>query len=130
MSRSRGVSVAAMIMRCKSLDLLDDNSAKRMWMNYTRRGWRKGEPYDGKMEKESPYLIRRSFEMLLGEGVQSVNDIRNALPFPPEDLEELADLDSGTLGAPVHTRAEPVFKHDVRTGNRENVVSLVDRKKG
>lgn len=130
LKESWGVSVGAMIMRCKSLDLLDDNSAKRMWMNYTRRGWRKGEPYDGKMEKESPYLIRRSFEMLLGEGVQSVNDIRSALPFPPEDLEELADLDSGTLGAPVHTRDEPVFKNDIRTGNRDNVVSLIDRKKG
>ena len=43
-----GVSVAAMIMRCQSLDLLDDFSSKRMWMNYTRRGWRKGEPFDGK----------------------------------------------------------------------------------
>ena len=92
-------------MRCKSLDLLDDFSAKRMWMNYSRRGWRKGEPYDGKMEKESPHLIRRSFEMLLEEGVQSVTDIRNALPLPPEDLEELADLDPGTLGAHVQTKS-------------------------
>jgi len=31
-----GVSVAAMIIRCKSLELLDDASSKRMWMNYTR----------------------------------------------------------------------------------------------
>lgn len=27
-----GVSVSAMIMRCKSLDILDDLSAKRLWM--------------------------------------------------------------------------------------------------
>ncbi|MGF1610811.1 MAG: helix-turn-helix domain-containing protein [Kiloniellales bacterium] len=123
-----GVSVAAMIMRCRSLDILDEHSAKRMWMNYTRRGWRKGEPFDGKMEKESPYLIRRSFEMLLDEGVQSVADIRSALPFPLDDLEEIADLDPGTLGAPVQSRAEPVLKAGVKASDG-NVVSFTNRKK-
>ena len=118
-----GVSVAAMIMRCQSLDLLDEFSSKRLWMNYTRRGWRKGEPFDGKMEKEKPHLIRRSFEMLLEEGVQTVGDIRNALPFPAEDLEELADLEQGTLGAPVYSRVEPVFK------DTENVVPIFGRPK-
>jgi Zn-dependent peptidase ImmA (M78 family)/DNA-binding XRE family transcriptional regulator len=116
-----GVSVAAMIMRCVSLDLIDDFTAKKMWMNYTRRGWRKGEPFDGKMEKETPHLIRRSFEM-----VQSVADIRSALPFPLSDLEEIADLEPGTLGAPIQTRAEPVLK----TGNKPggNVVRLFEKK--
>lgn len=125
-----GVSVGAMIMRCSALDLLDDFAAKRMWMNYTRRGWRKGEPFDGKMEKEQPYLIRRSFELLIAEGVQSVADIRAALPFPLNDLEELADLDPGTLGAPVQSRAEPMLKPGVAgAGDGENVVSIFDRKK-
>jgi Zn-dependent peptidase ImmA (M78 family)/transcriptional regulator with XRE-family HTH domain len=124
-----GVSVGAMIMRCRWLDLLDDNSAKRMWMNYTRRGWRKGEPFDTKMDKEVPYLIRRSFEMLLSEKVQSVADIRDALPFPVEDLEELADLEPGTLGAPIQGRAEPILKSGVRQAN-ENIVSLADRRRG
>lgn len=124
-----GVSVGAMIMRCKSLDLLDDLSAKCMWMNYTRRGWRKGEPLDGKMEKEAPHLIRRSFEMLIEEGVQSLADIRNALPFPLDDLEELADLEPGTLGAPVQTRVEPILKASVGSSS-DNVFSLFDRKKG
>ena len=124
-----GVSVAAMIMRCRTLDLLDDLAAKRMWMNYTRRGWRKGEPFDGKMIKEAPHLIRRSFEMLLEERVQSLSDIRNALPFPPEDLEELADLPPGTLGAPVETRAEPILKAGIKQDGGK-VVSLDDRRKG
>jgi Zn-dependent peptidase ImmA (M78 family)/DNA-binding XRE family transcriptional regulator len=123
-----GVSVAAMIMRCASLDLVDDLTAKRMWMNYTRRGWRKGEPFDGKMEKETPHLIRRSFEMLLEEKVQTVADIRNALPFPLDDLEEIADLEPGTLGAPIQARAEPVLKAGIKTGSKGNVVRLFDKK--
>ncbi len=123
-----GVSVGAMIMRCASLDLVDDFTAKRLWMNYTRRGWRKGEPFDGKMEKETPHLIRRSFEMLLEEEVQTLADIRNALPFPLDDLEEIADLEPGTLGAPVQTRAEPVLKAGIKTETSANVVRLFDKK--
>jgi Zn-dependent peptidase ImmA (M78 family)/DNA-binding XRE family transcriptional regulator len=123
-----GVSVGAMIMRCQSLDLLDDLATKRLWMNYTRRGWRKGEPFDGKIEEEKPYLIRRSFEMLIAENVQSVTDIRNALPFPLEDLEEIADLEPGTLGAPVQTKAEPVLKAGVKKDG-ENVVSFAERRR-
>jgi Zn-dependent peptidase ImmA (M78 family)/DNA-binding XRE family transcriptional regulator len=123
-----GVSVAAMIMRCKSLDLLDDDSAGRMWMNYTRRGWRNGEPYDGKVEKEKPYLIRRSFEMLISEGVQSVADILSALPFPVEDLEELSDVDPGTFGAPIKVRSEPVLKLNTNL-HSGNIISFSERKK-
>jgi hypothetical protein len=114
-------------MRSRALDLLDDASAKRMWMNYTRRGWRKGEPLDGKLVKESPYLIRRSFEMLIDERVQSPSDIWAALPFPVSDLEEIADLEPGTLGGPVTHKAEPTFKGGVSSAG--NVISLSDRRR-
>lgn len=123
-----GVSVAAMIMRCKSLELLDEDETRRMWINYTRRGWRKGEPFDGKTEKESPYLIRRSFEMLIEEGVRSPDEITGALPFPLEDLEELADLIPGTLGAQTRVRAEPKLKEGF-SSTESNVVSFFDRKR-
>lgn len=122
-----GVSVAAMIMRCKSLDLLDDASAKRMWMNYTRRGWRKGEPFDGKTEKETPYLIKRSFEMLIDAGVKTQDDIASDLPYPLDDLEEIAGLEPGSLGASTRVRAEPKLKSSFAA--EDNVVTLFDRKK-
>lgn len=117
-----GTSVAAMIMRCKSLDLLDDADSKRMWINYTRRGWRKGEPFDGKLEKETPHLIRRSFEMLLERDVFTVQEIRDALPFPVKDLEEMADLEAGTLGGLAQSRVEPRLKT-----SSDNVVSIFGR---
>jgi len=67
-------------------------------------------------------FISISFEMLLEEKVQTLTDIRNALPFPLEDLEELADLEPGALGAPIQTRAEPVLKLGVRPASVGNVV--------
>jgi len=117
-----GASVAAMIMRSKHLDLIDDDDARRLWINYNRRGWRKGEPLDGKLEKEEPHLIRRSFELLLEEGVQSVSQITKALPFPVADLEELADLEPGTLSNEAVSRAAPILKDEFRQGS--NVVSI------
>ncbi|MBL8657710.1 MAG: ImmA/IrrE family metallo-endopeptidase [Altererythrobacter sp.] len=121
-----GASVAAMIMRSKQLDLIDDDDARRLWINYNRRGWRNGEPLDGKLEKEEPHLIRRSFELLIEEGVQSTSQIVKALPFPTADLEELADLEPGTLSGQAQSRAAPVLKDEFRQDS--NVVSIFGSK--
>jgi len=125
-----GASVGAMIMRCVSLDILDEDEARRMWINYNRRGWRNGEPLDGKIEKECPYLIRRSFELLMSEGVQSAKDILTALPFPAADLEEIADLEPGTLTGIVETRPEPILKSQYRDEPASNVVQMFGRRGG
>ncbi len=119
-----GVSVAAMIMRCRSLEILDDDSAKRLWINYNRRRWRTAEPLDGKIKKEEPHLIRRSFEMLIDEGVQSPAEIVKALPFPAADLEEIADLEPGTLSGVTQSRAAPELKDQYRSNS--NVVKLFE----
>lgn len=121
-----GASVAAMIMRSKQLDLIDDDDARRLWINYNRRGWRNGEPLDGKLEKEEPHLIRRSFELLMEEGVQSASQIVKALPFPTADLEELADLEPGALSGETQSRAAPILKDEFRQDS--NVVSIFGRK--
>lgn len=107
-----GVSVAAMIMRCKNLEVFNDDSARRMWINYSRRGWRKGEPYDAGSVAEKPALIRKSIELLLNENVQTVEDITKALPIPLIELERIAELETGTLGATANT-AEPILKKRV-----------------
>lgn len=121
-----GASVGAMIMRCRALDILDEEEARRMWINYTRRGWRGAEPLDGKMTKERPYMIRRSFELLMSEGVQSASEILAALPFPAADLEEIADLEPGALTGNAASRAEPVLKDEFR---ESNVVPFSDRRR-
>jgi Zn-dependent peptidase ImmA (M78 family)/transcriptional regulator with XRE-family HTH domain len=117
-----GASVGAMIMRSKQLDLIEDDDARRLWINYNRRGWRNSEPLDGKLAKEEPHLIRRSFELLMEEGVQSASEIVKALPFPISDLEELADLDPGTLSGETQSRAAPVLREAFRQDS--NVISL------
>lgn len=118
-----GASVGAMIMRCRAMGILSEESARSMWINYNRRGWRLGEPLDGKMEKEAPFMLRRSFEKLMEAKVQSPSDILAALPFPPTDLEEIADLEPGTLTGALESRSEPIFKEAFRD-EAEKVVSI------
>ncbi|MBP8236051.1 MAG: ImmA/IrrE family metallo-endopeptidase, partial [Rhizorhabdus sp.] len=121
-----GASVGAMIMRCQAVDIIDEDAARRMWINYNRRGWKGNEPLDSKIEKETPHLIRRSFEMLISEGVQSASEILSALPFPASDLEELADLPAGLLSGQSQSRAEPTFKSELKDAG--NVVSMFSRR--
>ena len=122
-----GASVAAMIMRSKHLDLIKEVARRAGYGSTTTDVvGANGEPFNGKMEKEEPHLIRRSFEMLMEEGVQSAAQIMKALPLPAADLEELADLELGTLAGANQSRAEPSLKEEFRQNS--NVVSLFGRK--
>ena len=68
-------SIAAMIMRCKQLGIIDDAYTTRLWKNYSARGWRKGEPLDSSIEFEGMRLLPRAVKMI----VESVNVSRGAL---------------------------------------------------
>ncbi|MEO1041070.1 MAG: XRE family transcriptional regulator [Pseudomonadota bacterium] len=115
-------SVGAMIMRAHQLDIISDDYKTRLWMNYTRRGYkRNGEPLDNSLPKEEPHMIRAGFMMLLESGRQTKSDILSALPFPADDLEEIADLEQGTLsGETVAEKRQPKLREDLG----ENVVSI------
>jgi hypothetical protein len=67
--------------------------------------------------------------MLLEENVQSVADIKRALPFPVSDLEELTDLEPGTLGVAVEEKAGPMLKPQFRGELPSNVVSIGNARK-
>lgn len=105
------VSVGAMIMRAKALGLVDAFETQRLWINYTRRGWRRVEALDDKLDKERPRLLRRSVESLLSEKIQSASQIVSAIDLSPYDIEELCDLDEGVLsGKRPEEKAMPVLK--------------------
>lgn len=101
------VSVAMMIMTAQRAGFINEESARRLWINYSRHGWRRSEPYDDSMEIEEPRLLRRAVELTVGSGTLSADDITNALALPAPDVETLCNLPSGYLGnfAPVSLRS-------------------------
>ena len=120
-------SVGAMIMRCRDLDIISERASESLWINYNRRGWRKQEPLDTAIEKERPYVLRRSFERLIEAKVQSPREILGALPFPPTDIEEIADLEPGALTGET-ARPEPQLKAGLQPAADQKVVSLFRRR--
>lgn len=105
------VSIAAMIMRCKNLNIISESQATKLWIAYNHRGFRKREPLDDKIPIEQPVFIRRCIELLINEKIQSPEDISNALSLPQSDIEKLACLPHGYLGHHNATEIMPQLRH-------------------
>lgn len=82
------ISIAAMISRASQLELLDDESAKRLWINLGRRGWRQFEPLDD-LPCEQPKLLAKAAESLIKNRIKTREQILDDLALAPSDLEEL-----------------------------------------
>ncbi len=90
-------AMAAMIMRCSDCDVISSEQATKLWKRYRSQKWHKREPLDDTLPVEQPRLLRRSFDMLVENGLQTRRDIRNALTISQRDIEEIAALPKGYL---------------------------------
>jgi Zn-dependent peptidase ImmA (M78 family)/transcriptional regulator with XRE-family HTH domain len=91
------VSIGAMIMRCRDLELIDQEQYTKLWIAYSKRGWKHGEPLDETLLDGRPRVLRRAFELLINERVASREHIRSALPYAATDIENLCGLEEGYL---------------------------------
>lgn len=90
-------SIAMMIMRARQAGFVTEDAERKLWIQMSRRKWRKSEPLDDSMPAEEPRLLRRSLELILAEGSQTSADIAERLALQPADIETLANLPSGYL---------------------------------
>ena len=95
LKRRWGVSIGAMLYRLGELGWVSDEQSARFWQNYSRRGWRKGEPLDDEIQPEYPRLLRRGVEVLVDKGVREPFEIADELCLSPADISELACLNPG-----------------------------------
>lgn len=89
------VSVAAMIMRCKQLDIIDGAYSTRLWKNYSARGWRRGEPLDDALSFEETRLLPRAVRMILEATQISKSALLERLGFNGGDASSLCSLPEG-----------------------------------
>lgn len=107
------VSIAAMIMRSSSLNLISEAYTTRLWKNYSARGWRKGEPYDDMFEPEFPRLMPRAIKMLLETGGFSKERLIDTIGLAANDIENMCSLPDGYLSnelASIIQLNSPVFR--------------------
>lgn len=97
LKRKWNVSIGAMIIRSKELGLIEKSQADNLWINYSRRGWKKQEPLDDSIRPEIPRVLRKGFEVLIEKNIKTTGQILNDLPFESSDIEELTGLPKGYL---------------------------------
>ena len=90
-------SIKMMIHRAQELEIIDREEARRFYINYNRRGWIREEPLDRDYQLEEPRLVRRAFEAIVENSIIERSQISAALPFNPEDIEQLSNLPYGYL---------------------------------
>ena len=91
------VSIAMMIKRAEDLEFISSEQARWLWISLSKRGWKLKEPLDDEIEIEQPQLLRRAFELLIDEEIQTRQDILFNVPFKTTDIEKIANLKPGYL---------------------------------
>ena len=93
-------SIGLMIKRAEELDLISPEQANRLWVNRSRQGWNRREPYDDEMEPEYPVLMAHSIRLLIESNTVSRSGIEEGIALPADDIEALTCLPHGFLSEP------------------------------
>ncbi len=90
-------SVAAMLRRARDLDMVDTEMAKRYWINRTRRGWQKGEPFDDQIPFEEPQVLANALRALKDSDSEEVTRLCADVGLYGSDIARYAGLNVDEL---------------------------------
>lgn len=93
------LSVAAMLHRAQDLNMVERQSAQNLWMNLTRRGWKKAEPLDEAITRDDPKLLKNALLTARDSGDAAIGALSRSLGISRCDYERFAGLSPGELGA-------------------------------
>lgn len=96
------VSIAAMLIRAKSLGRISIVEYQKMMKSMSYRKWRIKEPLDDKLKIASPTLFLSAVEVLFENKIMTPQSFMSALaksglPMNPDDVEKLLSLPPNTL---------------------------------
>lgn len=96
------VSVAAMIMRAKQLERINNNQYQYLMKQLSIKKWRGREPYDDVWKLQRPVLFKKAIQILkennVVSGQQFVFELsKKGLCIDARTIEGLLDLEPGTL---------------------------------
>jgi Zn-dependent peptidase ImmA (M78 family)/transcriptional regulator with XRE-family HTH domain len=104
------VAIQAMVYRCKTLGVFDDEQVVNLYKQISRRRWKTNEPLDDAIPLEQPKVLRRAFELVRDSGAVSSEDIFIHLPHNPRYIERLLNLPDGTLAISRAPEPMPALK--------------------
>lgn len=86
-----GVSVTALLYRCRELGTLSEASYKRAMMRISRLGWRAHEPGGDDLSVERPALLSRALDLAASRGV-TIATLGDALQLPAVKVRTLLGM--------------------------------------
>lgn len=107
------MSVAAMLRRAENLGIIDTDSAKRLWINRNRRGWRDHEPLDEQIAFEKPRMLANALRMMKDTDPSWIGDLCDEVGVYASDVARYAGIESSELIAD----EMPDFPLSVRDGS-------------
>jgi Zn-dependent peptidase ImmA (M78 family)/DNA-binding XRE family transcriptional regulator len=92
------VAIQAMIMRCKTLGVFDEDQVVNLYKQISKKGWRKNEPLDrgGIIALEHPKMLCKAMR-LVTKKVKSAEDVVVDMSHDPRTLEILCGLEWGEM---------------------------------
>lgn len=88
-------SAAAMLMRLRALELVDEQAELNLWKRRSARFGNKAEPYDDELTPEQPRLLRRAVALIVEEGITPRETIPDRVGLGAVDVESLSGLPEG-----------------------------------
>lgn len=86
------VSIGAMLYRCHTLDLLDEETYGTLNRQLSFKRWRKIEPLDDAIAIEQPRLLRSALEFLIEKSVVGARQVHSSFLWRQEDIVNIFGL--------------------------------------
>ncbi|ARC77957.1 DNA-binding protein [Pseudomonas aeruginosa] len=126
-----GVSVAAMVMRLRALDIIDDDAKGLLFKRRSARWGVKAEPGDDGRAPEQTRLLKRTIELLASSGVLPADAVSAYVGLSTNDIEMLAGLPEHYLSgntAVIHlAKLKSIAGSPSKTANEPGVVLPFNR---
>lgn len=99
-----GISMAAMIFRAEKQGIIDSQTTKRLWIQFSRRGWRANEP--GKVRADRAIRFERLLDQAISEKALSWNEASTITGLTAQELKRRRDM---AMGIPEEEEGAEVF---------------------
>lgn len=87
------VSAACIIKRAAATNLIDENEERRWWATFSKRGWRKSEPYP--ISEESPSTLNALLASAIDDHGMSKEELRCLLGATHQEFESVYGMGGG-----------------------------------
>lgn len=100
------VSISAIIYRCEKMGIFSDSQVLYLRKILGVKKWREIEPLDDKIEKEEASLLSTALKLLIEKGIQTKQNVKQALQLSNYDIEEIMNLEEGYMEEKVELKVK------------------------